>query len=161
MALSVAGITSQEVGLVRAVYLVMDLITWCVIVPLALGSFITGIISSLGTRWGLFQYYWVVVKLVITLLSTLVLLIHTQPIGLLAAAAARIDPFGTALQRTQLQIVISSGIALLVLIVLTVLSVYKPRGLTGYRQRKQRKAKDTFSMESIMEKVEHFGQTSS
>ncbi len=156
LALSGAGLTSRDEGMVRAVYLVMDLVTWWVIVPLALGSLFTGIISSLATRWGLFQYYWVVVKLIITLLSTIVLLIHTQPIGLLSAAAARTIPFGTILQKTQLQMVISSGIALVILIVLTALSVYKPRGLTRYGQRKQ--TKDVSGMRSVEEKVQEVRQ---
>ncbi|MBN9392328.1 MAG: hypothetical protein J0I20_30100 [Chloroflexi bacterium] len=146
LALAATGLTSQEEGLVRAVYLVMDLITWWVIVPLALGGFLTGIISSIGTRWGLFQYYWVVIKLVLTLLSTIVLMIHTQPIGQLSVAAASSAPFGATLQKTQLQMVIASGAALLVLIVLTVLSVYKPRGLTRYGQRKQRKDIETLTI---------------
>jgi hypothetical protein len=154
MALSVVGLTSRDEGMVRAVYLVMDLVTWWVIVPLALGSLLTGIISSLATRWGLFQYYWVVVKLIITLLSTIVLLIHTQPVGLLSAAAsaAGTAPFGTTLQKTQLQMVISSGIALVILIVLTALSVYKPRGLTRYGQRKQ--TKDASGMRPGVEKLQ-------
>ena len=52
LALSIAGMTSQDAQLVRAVYLVMGLTTWFVIVPLALASLLTGIVSSLGTKWG-------------------------------------------------------------------------------------------------------------
>ena len=50
-------------------------------VPLALASLVTGIISSLGTTWGLFRYYWVLVKLGLTSLATLALLVHTRPIS--------------------------------------------------------------------------------
>lgn len=32
------------------------------LVPLAIASLLTGLIQSLGTRWGLFRRYWVVVK---------------------------------------------------------------------------------------------------
>ena len=63
---------------VRAVYLAMGLTTWYVIVPLALAALLSGVIQSLGTPWGLFHHYWLVAKLLITLVGTLVLLLHTQ-----------------------------------------------------------------------------------
>ncbi len=141
LALSVAGLTSQDIQMIQAVYLAMDLITWLVIVPLALASLLSGLVSSLGTRWGLFQYYWVVVKLLITVLATIILLIHIQPISLLAGAAKKTTTvFSTDLGKLQLQMTVAAGAALIVLLVLTALSVYKPRGLTRYGQRKQRKA---------------------
>jgi hypothetical protein len=65
----------------------MDLITWLVVVPLALASLLTGVVSSLGTRWGLFRYYWILVKPLITPFATVVLLVHIQSIELLAGAA--------------------------------------------------------------------------
>ena len=89
LALAIAGLTSQDAQLVRAAYLAMELTTWFVIVPLAFVSGLTGVVSSLGTKWGLFRYYWVLMKLVITILATIVLLIHTQPIDLLASVAAK------------------------------------------------------------------------
>jgi len=137
LALAIAGMASQERELVRATYLVMGLITWFVIVPLALVSGLTGVVSSLGTRWGLFRYYWVLMKLVITVLATLVLLVHTQPIDLLASVAAKTAVLGADLHGAQLEMVIASSLVLVVLLVLTVLSVYKPRGMTPYGQRKQ------------------------
>jgi len=137
LALSIAGLTSENIQMVRAAYLAMELTTWFVIVPLALASLLTGVVSSLGTRWGLFQYYWVLVKLLVTVLSTLILLIHTPPISLLAGAATKTVVFSAELQKAQLQMVIASGAALVVLLIITALSVYKPRGLTRYGQRKQ------------------------
>ncbi len=136
LALSIAGMISQNPQLVRAAYLVMGVATWFVIVPLALISLLSGVVSSLGTRWGLFRYHWVLVKLVITVLATIVLLIHTQPIDLLTGLAAKtaVSAYPYALQ---LQMVVASSAALVALLVLTALSVYKPRGMTRYGQRKQ------------------------
>jgi uncharacterized membrane protein len=136
LALSIAGMTSSDAQLVRATYLVMGVTTWFVIVPLAFVSGLSGVVSSLGTRWGLFRYYWVLVKLVITVLATIVLLIHTQPIDLLTGIAAKttVSAYPYALQ---LQMVVASSAALVALLVLTALSVYKPRGMTRYGQRKQ------------------------
>jgi len=137
LALSIAGMISQDAQLVRAAYLVMGLTTWFIIVPLALASLLTGIVSSLGTKWGLFRYYWIVAKLVITLLATLILLVHTQPVDLLVSAAEKMTVLGANLYGEQLQMVIASGGALVVLGVITALSYYKPRGMTRYGWRKQ------------------------
>ncbi len=137
LALAIAGLTSQDAQIVRAAYLAMELTTWFVIVPLAFVSLLSGVVSSLGTKWGLFRYYWVLMKLVITILATIVLLIHTQPIDLLASVAAKTTVLGASLHSQQLLMVVASSVALVVLLVLTALSVYKPRGMTRYGQRKQ------------------------
>jgi hypothetical protein len=136
LALALAGLFSQNPELVRAAYLVMGVTTWDVIVPLALVSLLTGVVSSLFTRWGLFRYYWVLLKLVITILITLILLVHTQFIERLSGAAAKAAVLGADLSGAQRQMVIASAAALVVLLALTVLSVYKPRGITPYGGRK-------------------------
>ena len=135
LALAVVGLTSTDLQVIRAAYLAMELIAWIVIVPLCFATLVSGIVSSLGTSWGLFRYYWIVVKLLITSLSTVVLLIHMQPIEFMAAAATGTmsDP---ALGEVQFQLVLASAAAVAVLIVATALSVYKPRGLTPYGARK-------------------------
>lgn len=56
--------------MVRAAYLAMDLTGRFVIVPLSLGSLLTGRVQSLGTTWGLFRHYWVLMKFQITILAT-------------------------------------------------------------------------------------------
>src|SRR5207253_2732105 len=123
LALAIAGLTSRDAQLVRAAYLAMELTTWFVIVPLAFVSLLTGVVSSLGTKWGLFRYYWVLLKLLITIFATIVLLVHTQPIDLLAGVAAKTTVFSAYLQSRQILMVVASGATLVVLIVLTVLSV--------------------------------------
>jgi hypothetical protein len=137
LALALAGLFSQDAVIVRAAYLAMELTTQFVIVPFAFASLLSGVISSLFTRWGLFRYYWVLVKLVITILATLILLVHTQPIELLAGVAAKTAVVGAHLHSEQILLVNASGAALLVLLVVTVLSYYKPRGMTRYGWRKQ------------------------
>lgn len=139
LVLAIAALTSQDVQMVRAAYLAMELTLRFVIIPLTLASLLNGIVSSLGTPWGLFRYYWVVVKLVLTIFATLVLLGYAQSIDYFAGVAAK-----TTLTSADLRVlrepmhVLHTGGALLVLLVLTVLSVYKPRGMTQYEWRKQR-----------------------
>jgi hypothetical protein len=144
LALALTGMMSQHPEVVRAAYLVMGVTTWGVIVPLALLGFVTGMISSLFTKWGLFRYYWVLMKLVMTILATLALLVHTQPINLLVGVAAKTGVLGMDLFGARREMVIASAAALVVLLVVTVLSVYKPRGLTPYGQRKQDEQRKEF-----------------
>lgn len=153
LALAIAGLTSGDVQLVRSVYLAMPLMTWYAIVPLCLAALISGLVSSLGTEWGLFRYYWIVVKLAITVISTIIFLIHTQPIHLLATAAATMV-FDANLRRMQIQMVVAAGAAVVVLVVLTALSVYKPRGLTPYGWRKQYQQR-TASASPVREATPH------
>jgi hypothetical protein len=137
LALALAGLTSRDAQMVRAAYLATDVITWFVIVPLAFGSLLTGLVVSLGTQWGLFRHYWVLVKFMLTILATVLLLLHTQPIGLLAGVARETTTlFGADVRRMQIQLVGDAIAALLALLVNVTLSVYKPQGLTAYGRRK-------------------------
>jgi hypothetical protein len=138
LALAVAGLVSQDSPMVRGAYLAMEMISWFVIMPLCLASLLTGVVQSLGTTWGLFRHWWVLIKLVITLLATLLLLLHMQPISYMADAAATTATFSADLDQVRYQLVADAGIALLALLVATTLSVYKPRGVTPYGWRRLR-----------------------
>ncbi len=138
LALAVAGLTSQDPQRVRAAYLAMELTAWFVIVPLSLASPLTGLVQSLGTTWGLFRHYWVLVKFLITIPATILLLVHMRPVGHLARAVAETTLASGDLAGLRLQLVADASAAMLVLLVATTLSVFKPRGLTPYGQRKQR-----------------------
>jgi hypothetical protein len=137
LAFAIAGLTSQDTQKVRAAYLATELITWFVIVPLSLASLLTGLVQSLGTTWGLFRHYWVLAKLLLTILATIILLLHTQPISYLAGVAAEMTLSSADLRGLRIQLVADAGAALLVLLITTTLSVYKPRGMTRYGWRKQ------------------------
>jgi hypothetical protein len=137
LALAVAGVTSQNPQTVRAVYLAMELMGWYALVPLAFASLVTGLIQSLGSKWGLFRHYWVVFKLLINLFATTVLLMYTQTLDALAQVAAATPSSGGDLGalRTPSPLLHACA-ALLLLLAATVLAVYKPRGLTPYGRRK-------------------------
>ena len=138
LALAIAGLTSEDPQRVRAAYLSMELTGWYVIVPLSLASLVTGLIQSLGTVWGLFRHYWIVIKLLINVFASVLLLVHMSPTTYLAGVAAAAALSATDYQRLRVQLVADAGAAVVILLVATVLSVYKPRGLTAYGRRKQR-----------------------
>ncbi|MDQ0847299.1 hypothetical protein [Streptomyces sp. V1I6] len=138
LALAVAGLTSSAPQTVRGAYLAMDVIGWYVIVPFSVASLVTGLVQSFGTVWGLLRHYWVIAKLLITVVATLLLLVHMQPVGHLADAAARAALAGGELQGMRIQLIADAAAALLVLLTAAALSVFKPRGVTRYGRRRQR-----------------------
>src|SRR5438128_10135219 len=89
LALAIAGLMSHDPQVVRAAYLAMHLTTWFVIVPLSLASLLTGLVDSFGTPWGLFRHYWVVTKLLLTVLATVILLVHIKPFDRVAFVVVR------------------------------------------------------------------------
>jgi hypothetical protein len=137
LALAIAGLSSQDDETVRAAYIAMHLTTWFVIVPLSLAALLTGLVQSLGTTWGVFRHYWIVAKLWLTVLATGLLLLHTQPIGRVAAVARDRMMSSSDLRQLRIQLVADAGAALFVLLMTTALSVYKPWGMTAYGVRRQ------------------------
>lgn len=141
IALDVAAATSEDAQSLRAAYLAMELIAWYVIVPLALASLLTGLVMSLGTKWGLFRHYWVLISLLLTIIATVVLLVETQTISYFADIAADPTTSSDDLRALGSTLVHSAG-GTVVLLVILVLNVYKPRGMTRYgwcKQHEQRK----------------------
>jgi hypothetical protein len=141
LALAIAGLTNRDPLIVQAADLAMALIAWQVIVPLSLAALLTGLAQSLGTKWGLFRHYWVVIKLLITLFATAILLLHMQPTSRLAEAAARASLSGTDLRALRLQLTADAAAAALVLLVAATLAVVKPPGLTRYGAHRQQRAR--------------------
>jgi uncharacterized membrane protein len=136
IALDVAAATSHDALILRAAYAGMDNIAGGVIVPLALASLLTGVVMSVGTRWGLFRHYWVLISLLLTTIATLVLLAETQTISRFADTAADPTTSSDDLRALGNTLVHSVG-GLAVLLVILVLNMYKPRGMTRYGWRKQ------------------------
>lgn len=134
-ALAIAALFSHDVQLVRGTYLAMEVTGWYVLVPLCLASIVTGLVMSLGTSWGLFRHYWVLVKFLITIASALILFMYTRTLSYLGDIAADMTLSIDELRNPSP--LLHSGLALLALLVTTTLSVYKPHGMTRYGWRKQ------------------------
>jgi hypothetical protein len=137
LALAVAGLTSSDAQMVHGAYLAMDLTGSFVLIPLALASLLTGLLQSLGTKWGLFRHYWVLFKLLLAVRATIVLLLYTQTLGFLAGVAADTTLPDDELGVLRTPSVVLHAAALLLLLVAATLSVYKPRGMTRYGKRKR------------------------
>jgi hypothetical protein len=144
LGLAVVGLTSDDEQTVRGAYLAMAPAAWFVLVPLAHASLLSGIALSLGTAWGLFRHYWVVSKLLITVFATVILLIYMGTFRQMAGVAA--DPVVDLRVVRNASPMVHAILALVLLLVATVLGVYKPFGMTAYGRRKldeQRQAVST------------------
>jgi hypothetical protein len=137
LGLVAAGLASEDAQVVRAAYLALEPMTWFAIVPLAFASVLTGLVQGLVTPWGLFRHYWVLFKLLLTVVATAVLLANTRTVSHLGDIATEGGEVGTGGLQSQL---LHSGGGVLVLLVTTALAVYKPSGVTPYGRRKQRAA---------------------
>lgn len=136
LAVAVIGMTGSDADAVRAAYLILAPIGWYALIPLSLASLATGLVQSLGTGWGLLRHYWVVAKLLMNLLATGVLLLYCQTLDYLAGRArTAVTPAQTEQLRDPSPVVHGVAAVALLLVAL-VLSVYKPRGLTAYGQRR-------------------------
>jgi hypothetical protein len=117
-------LASQDARTVHGAYLVMEEVAWLVLVPFAFASLLTGIVQSLGTSRGLFRHYRVLFKLLLNLFATIVLLIYMETFrfmaGVAADASADLDVVRNASPG------LHAALAFLVLLVATVLAVYKP-----------------------------------
>lgn len=137
LALAIAALTSHEVSMVRAAYFSMEWIGWLVIVPFSLAALLTGLVQSLGTQWGLFRHYWILVKFLLTTGGTIVLLLHMPAVSLMSEIAADATFSSVDFRALRIQLVAHAAGGLLVLLAATTLSVYKPWGMTPYARRKQ------------------------
>jgi hypothetical protein len=135
LALAGIGLTSQSPNTVRGAYLVMARAAWLVLVPFAFASLLSGVVVSLTTPWGLFRHYWVVFKLLITAFATVVLMIYMETFRHMAEAAG--DPTTRLEAIRNPSPLVHAVLALLILIVATVLAIYKPPAVTPYGRRKQ------------------------
>jgi hypothetical protein len=85
----------------------------------------TGMVVSLGTRWGLIRHWWVVVKILIAVavVATDAVLVSTIASDAMATGRPAPPLFG------------ATSAHIVVLVIATALSVIKPRGLTPWGRR--------------------------
>lgn len=120
---------------IRAAWAAMYTVGWYAIVPLAVASLATGVLMALGTRWGLFRHYWVIVSLILTLIAVMVVILHMPAVSATADFAASASGDQLAALGGDLA---HPAIGLVLLLVVQTLNLYKPSGLTRYGRRRQR-----------------------
>lgn len=143
---ALASLISQDEQMVRAASLAMNLTAWFVILPLSLASLTTGLVQALGTAWGLLRHYWILFKLLLTAVATIVLLLKLGPITYLANTAAETTSASADLIGLRTSLTVHAAGGLLLLLAVVTLAVYKPQGMTRYGVRRQRERDGTGTM---------------
>ncbi|GLW63341.1 membrane protein [Actinomadura rubrobrunea] len=134
LTLSVTGRISDDPETIRAAYVAMDVFGDVLLIPVALFTLVTGVLLGMGTRWGLLRYHWVLTKLVLTLVAFTATVAALRP-GLEQAArdALRTPPeVGAAAS----DVLVAPCVALALYTFMTVLSVYKPWGMTRFARER-------------------------
>jgi hypothetical protein len=133
LVLGVLAALSEEPLTIRAAWIGMEVIGWQAVVPLGSLALLTGLVMSLGTSWGLVRHYWVLFALVLTVIALTILLLH------MPAVMAGADLARTGDNRAVMELggdVLHPALGLVVLVVVAVLNVYKPRGVTGFGRKR-------------------------
>jgi len=139
LALAIVALGHDPV-LSRSAFIAMRVVGIGVLVPLSVGALLSGLVQSLGTKWGLVRNYWVLVKLVLTLVATAVLLLHqftaiNEAATLAAQASSSLR--SATLHQLGVQLLADASAAIVVLLAIAAIAVYKPWGRTGFGQRER------------------------
>jgi len=139
LTLATTALASRDPELVRAGYLAMGLLGEAVLLPLALAAPLTGILLGLGTAWGLARHWWVLTKLVLTIAVATAAVFVLRPALDRAAAQALQVPLAelptTGIGQLGVAVTLAPAGALLVLVAIVTLAVFKPWGQTRFRRR--------------------------
>ena len=138
LALGIAAARAGQPDIQAVLYAAISVVDR-VFPPAAIGTLVTGVLLSLGTKWGLIQHYWIVVKLVLTVaVPVTAVQFGDRLIQPALATASRPAPADGQL----LTLAAGSGLLialavahLLMLGAATVISVYKPWGKTPFGRR--------------------------
>ena len=132
------GATTDDGSLAAAVYLVARLVVPVAVPVLASTMLLTGIVLGLGTRYGLVQWWWVLVKLSLGTLLTVLVFVALVP-GVLTIPtdlAGTADQVRDAVGRQVQDIIFPPLVSFSLLGVALVLSVWKPWGRTRWGRRR-------------------------
>jgi hypothetical protein len=132
LALALAGLVSHDEQMARAAYLSMEVIGWFVIVPFSVGALASGLVQSLATQWGLFRHWWILLKLLLTIVAVVILVRHMEDVSRVSRLAKEATMSGVDFRP---ELIHAAG-GLLVVLAATLLSVFKPWGMTHYGLKK-------------------------
>ncbi|RBM05546.1 DUF2269 domain-containing protein [Streptomyces sp. PT12] len=131
LVLGIAGAVSGSEATAEAAYRAMKIFGDWLLAPLALLTLGTGVVLSLGTHWGLVRHRWVLVKFVLTLITTAASLLALR--GGIDAAAAEVAAGRRVTDGAGL--IVPPGVALACYLFMTAISVLKPWGTTRWGRR--------------------------
>ena len=130
LVLLITARTTDDATLVASGFNAIRMIVPVAVPPLSLGILATGLLSGWGTSWGLLRYWWVLVKLVLSLVMTVLVFVSLVPavtsITLLSTTTMDADVVRASLGALPTQLMFPPVVSFLMLGVATVLSIFKP-----------------------------------
>ncbi|MDO9455941.1 hypothetical protein [Nocardioides sp.] len=134
--LLLTGWTTDSGPVAAATYTAARLVVPPVVPALAIGMLLTGVVLGWGTRWGLLQWWWVAVKLVIGVVLTVLVLVLLLPgaLGLPVDLTGTADEVRDAVGREGQHLLFPPAVSFVALGVALVLSIWKPWGRTSWRR---------------------------
>lgn len=140
LAIAITALATHDPVLAGSAYPTLELIGWYVLVPCSVAALSTGLLQSLATEWGLFRHYWIVAKLFLTVIGTVILLSHMPTVSRVSAAAQQAAASGVEIGAFPVPLVVHAAGGLVVLLTATVLSIYKPWGRTSHGRKLSQRA---------------------
>ena len=135
--LAFTGLTSDDPRTLATVYTALELFCIPLLLTLGLLSLSSGVLLGLGTRFGVLRYWWVVVKLLVTVALVVLVLVLLRPTLLEGAAeSAVVDAtLPDRLLQVRRGMLFPPVVSTATLVFLTWLAVYKPWGTTPRGRR--------------------------
>ena len=132
--LSIVAATTENVQLIESCYQIMHVLASTSVKASTIGTTVTGILLSICTKWGFFQFYWIIAKQIIT-----VMLIGFNLWGMYAWTLDALNLLKTTGDQTdmfmlQIDLWIGIIIQIISLVFIFTISVFKPWG----RRKKQK-----------------------
>lgn len=127
LALGITAYTCDSAAMTQAAYRSMKVFGDWLVVPIALLTLISGVVLSLGTRWGLARYHWVWIKFWLTLVTVTASTFALRPT--IDAAADSGIPHHS--------LVAAPVVASTAYFFMTAISVLKPWGLTRWGEKRR------------------------
>jgi hypothetical protein len=122
--------TTDDARLVVSGFNAIRLIVPVAVPPLSLGILATGLTLGLGTRWGLVRYWWVLVKLVLAVVMTVLVYVSLVPgvtsMAVLATTTSSADAVRASLGPLPTVLLFPPIVSFLMLGTATILSIFKP-----------------------------------
>jgi hypothetical protein len=130
LVLLITARTTDDAALVVSGFNAIRMIVPIAVPPLSLGILMTGLILGLGTRWGLVRYWWVLVKLLLSLVMTVLVFVSLVPgvnsIAVLSATTTSADAVRASLGTLPTMLLFPPVVSFLMLGAAAILSIFKP-----------------------------------
>jgi hypothetical protein len=149
--------TTDDPALVASGFNAIAMIVPVAVPPLSLGVLVTGLLLGLGTRWGLVRYWWVLVKLALSLVMTVLVFTSLLPaisgMTVLSATALSADALRASLGPLPTMLMFPPVVSFIMLGVAALLSIFKPWQRTPWsRESRPAGSRGTISPRFVKER---------